>query len=146
MKYLITLFFIVIISGCVSTSKYGGDFVVKFGTIQTTTDGKHTLNPTKRILLQKGANLPKFGLRVENLTKEPFKLGYHIIKATPTLYEANYQLIEHSPEWTVVESNDGTYVEFIISSYDKYTLGDYIIYAKINGKTYRQIDYSIISG
>jgi|GEM_PF-6877146 len=146
MKTLLLILSILLFTGCSATSKYGGDFDVRFGTVEIVNGENKIVNTSKRIIWKRGEIEPRFGLRVENKSKQRFSLSYFILKSTPTISSPNYQTIETSPEWNIEAPENMPFAAFITSDYKDYTKGDYIFYAVINGKTYRQIDFSIIEG
>jgi hypothetical protein len=136
---------IILLSGCVSNqhTAYRDNFKFEFGHIIEAGEFYELDKRGSKIQWEKGKLEPKFGVRVENLSKNKYVLAWTILKLNKV--SEIFNVFSSGGFWTIGPPTNLNYEAFLWSDEKDYELGDYEFVVYINGLNVKRFGFTIES-
>ncbi|BBM03565.1 hypothetical protein [Microbulbifer sp. GL-2] len=137
-----SLFFLVILlSGCTSNIKTQPEdkFLYNFGTIIEDGEFYKIDDYSSEIAWIPGE---KFGIRVENISRNEYALGYEILRKDE--FDGQFKEVTNGGHWKIAPPINELYEAFLIEESTDFNPGDYFFVVMINGEEARTFSFSIV--
>lgn len=145
MKKFVIAILLVVLSGCAGAPKKPAenDFKIDFGKIIEVGGYYQIEKQANEFQISTGQSEGKFGVRIENLARNPYDLAFYISRLDKA---SNQQtLVDRGGYWKIAPPNNPDYEAFLWESDKTYQIGSYIFVVLVAGEAVKTIEFEIVN-
>lgn len=117
-------------------------FKLEFGHISEV-DGAYVINPNLKIISKDGVPLNRFGVRIENLDKLSYSLGYYIFKFNDVT--GTYELFTTDGYWKIKPPVNVNYEAILFDDKKRFYPGSYQFVIIVAEEILQTIAFEVVS-